>query len=260
MLIHCTSCQKKMKVADTAVGKKMRCPHCKGIVVVPAPAEESAEPPAAVQPSKKKSAAPSDETNEKKQAVQKKTPAPAASDDNGLLEGTPRKKRSIRPEPKDENEPEDEADDDALRCAKCNSAEIEKMPPNVFSRNPGFTCKKCKATMRPPGSTGVYLFAIIMGVLLLIAGVLVGIGLLVTVFTGGTIPIRGFSGAAALTMFGLVVAGWGGSQIRLPVPRNAPPFRWGLWIGVTLVLVFAILLVGGGCVFGFMYFLQEMLG
>jgi phage FluMu protein Com len=41
--LACSECDKKLKVADTAAGKKIRCPVCKAIVAVPE-AEDFVEP------------------------------------------------------------------------------------------------------------------------------------------------------------------------------------------------------------------------
>jgi LSD1 subclass zinc finger protein len=38
--ILCSGCKKKLKVADTAGGKRIRCPVCKAVIAVPAPQEE----------------------------------------------------------------------------------------------------------------------------------------------------------------------------------------------------------------------------
>jgi phage FluMu protein Com len=42
--IVCSHCEKKLKVADTTAGKKIRCPACKGVITVPE-AEEEFETP-----------------------------------------------------------------------------------------------------------------------------------------------------------------------------------------------------------------------
>ena len=238
-------CQKKLKVPDTSAGKKMKCPHCKGIVV-----RADRRSRRGSQAGCEKAACRAiDELAE--DVPQEKAKLAREADDNGhVAEGTPKKKATKRPPP---DEPEaDDADPDALRCAKCNSAALKKLPPNAFSRNPGFECKKCKAIMRPPGSTVVYLFAMLMGGLVFLIGIAILLGVVVMLVMGENVSAKGFGGAGILSMLGAVTAGWGFSQIRLPTPRNAPPFRWGLWIGILLVVVLVVALVGGGCVFGFM--------
>ena len=50
-IISCTQCGKKMKVPDSASGKKVRCPSCKAVIAVPAP-EQLVEPDDFVEPEK----------------------------------------------------------------------------------------------------------------------------------------------------------------------------------------------------------------
>jgi phage FluMu protein Com len=47
--VVCSHCEKNLKVADAAAGKKVRCPACKGVITVPA-AEEEFETPEEVGP------------------------------------------------------------------------------------------------------------------------------------------------------------------------------------------------------------------
>jgi LSD1 subclass zinc finger protein len=42
--ITCSTCNKKLKVPDAAAGKKVRCPACKAVVMVPVPEEELVAP------------------------------------------------------------------------------------------------------------------------------------------------------------------------------------------------------------------------
>jgi DNA-directed RNA polymerase subunit RPC12/RpoP len=50
MIVTCPECDKKLKVADDAAGKKMRCPQCKAIVHVKRPVQEEAIEPAPKKP------------------------------------------------------------------------------------------------------------------------------------------------------------------------------------------------------------------
>src|SRR5262252_4729230 len=43
-----------------------------------------------------------------------------------------------------------------LQCAKCGGAAVRQLPPNQFSRNPGYVCAMCRSFMRPAGSNGKY--------------------------------------------------------------------------------------------------------
>jgi hypothetical protein len=230
MLLTCSNCDKKLKVPDTVVSKKVRCPHCKESVAAPKLGEDAKE------------------AIRTRPAVTK-TPKPKpAPEEDGAPKPTLKAKR--KPVEEDEDAPAD-----AMRCARCDSARIEPLPANAFSRRPGFLCKKCGARMRPAASTGFYLFAIVLGVF----GVLCGLGLATSVLFADQFPLRAVGGALVLALAGVSVIGFAFNQMRLPVPRNAPPFRWGLWIGMTILFLFIAALVIGGCLFGFAYFLHEML-
>lgn len=43
--VYCESCQKKLRVPDTAAGKRIKCPKCQGVISVPAVANGSAAAP-----------------------------------------------------------------------------------------------------------------------------------------------------------------------------------------------------------------------
>src|SRR5262245_27694149 len=58
-----------------------------------------------------------------------------------------------------------------MRCAACKAPALEKLPPNRMSRHPGYSCSACGAVMRPPGSTGMYVFLTILGT----GGVVLGV-------------------------------------------------------------------------------------
>lgn len=42
-VIQCSECERKIKVPDESAGRKVRCPHCKAVIAVPAP-EENVRP------------------------------------------------------------------------------------------------------------------------------------------------------------------------------------------------------------------------
>jgi predicted Zn finger-like uncharacterized protein len=53
MLITCSNCQSKIRVPDSAAGKKGKCPKCGAVIAIPleeSPAEEAAAEPAAEEP------------------------------------------------------------------------------------------------------------------------------------------------------------------------------------------------------------------
>jgi phage FluMu protein Com len=252
MLITCSACKKKLKVADTMSGKKVRCPHCKSVTLAPKideAAEETATESAA--PTKGNGAI----TEKAPSASKKKKPIPADDDEESA---TPKKKPPRAKSRSDEDEDDahkEEAPTDRMCCPKCSSAALAELPPNQFTRRPGFVCKKCGQKMRQPGSTVLYTIGIVLGVL----GVLGGIALSISVLFMEPIRVRAAVGGVALVVICISVIGFSFSQMRLPVPKNAPPVRWLLWICVTLAMLFVLSLFVGGCLFGFAYFLQEML-
>jgi hypothetical protein len=197
MQVTCPGCNKKLKVPESAAGKKVRCPGCKGVVAVPAPADAPVhrESPAATDP------------------------APQAS---------------------------------TMRCAACQAAALQALPPNQWSRHPGYSCSRCQAVMRPPGSTGTYVLVTALGVFVF----LVGIVLCVVAVTAASGQGNLASAAAAALALGAGAAGWAIKQLRLPLPLDAParPSRLGLWLALFLVG----LLAAGGVLFCFAYWLHEM--
>src|SRR4051812_39147011 len=141
----------------------------------------------------------------------------------------------------------------AMRCPACQTAALRELPPNAFSRHPGYVCSGCNAIMRPPGSTGTYVFVIILGGFI----VLLGVVQCVIAFDAEVFRKRLVFGAVSLAGLGAAVVGWAVMQLRLPTPLDAParPSRLGLWI---VILLLGLLVVGGGMFF-FMYLLHEMM-
>src|SRR5262245_30169049 len=172
MIVTCPGCQKKLKVPDGAAGTKARCPACKGVVTVPG---SGAPPPLPERP-----AAPA-------RARDDEDEEPRRRDD----EGAPRRRRR-----------DEEAPDAGLRCALCESPNVEELPPNQFSRRPGYVCRACGAAMRPPGSVGGYVFAVLLGGFV----VLLGIGLGVVALGAERGRGRMLFGAASLVGLGAAVA------------------------------------------------------
>lgn len=54
--VYCDSCQKKLRVPDTAAGKRIKCPKCQGVISVPAATSAPAPTPTVATPSKPASA------------------------------------------------------------------------------------------------------------------------------------------------------------------------------------------------------------
>jgi len=139
-----------------------------------------------------------------------------------------------------------------MRCAACKAAALRELPPNQFSRHPGYVCTDCRAIMRPPGSTGSYIIitilsgvVVLFGLLMLALAFLSGVSVRRLLFVGVGLAGMGISGAA-----------WAITQLRFPVPLDAPVRPSRLWLWIILVLV-GLLVVGGG-LFLFAYFLHEM--
>lgn len=210
MAVNCPECNKRLNVPQSALGKKVRCPACKKVVVLSESA--TAEP------------------------------------------GPVREKAPVRL--KESRTAADACKADALslpmRCSECKAAALEALPRNMYSRRPGYVCTECGAKMRPPGATGSYIAAIILGAFTVVLGIS---GVVIAAFS----KTDGFQneGGLMLMLLGLTVISWAVYQLRLPVPLDAPPRPSRLWLYVVVVIL--ILLVVGGAYFGFMYYLQEML-
>jgi hypothetical protein len=140
-----------------------------------------------------------------------------------------------------------------MRCPACKAAALEELPPNRFSRHPGYVCSACGALMRPPGTTGTYLLLTILGGFVVVLGSVMCIAFLAE----GIFNARLLSGALALPVIGAVVAVWCIQQLRLPMPLDAPRRRSRLWLWLALFLLG--LLIAGAVLFGFAYYLHEML-
>src|SRR5262249_21749290 len=104
----------------------------------------------------------------------------------------------------------------AMRCPACQAAAVQKLPPNAISRHPGYVCSACGAVMRPPGSTGLYLFLTVLGGVV----VLLGLGVVVAVTTSEDFNRRALYGGVTLPVLGAVVAVWCINQLRLPIPLD----------------------------------------
>jgi hypothetical protein len=139
-----------------------------------------------------------------------------------------------------------------MRCAACKVAALQKLPPNQFSRHPGYVCSACGAIMRQPGTTGTYIFVTLVGVLMIPLAVVLAIFAFNAQYGGKRLLVF----AGSLGLLGAAVAGWAGTQLRLPTPLDAPVRPSRLWI-YLLAFLLGLLVLGGG-LFGFMYFLHEM--
>ena len=207
MIITCTHCQKKLTVRDENAGKKVRCPGCKGLIAVPTPSGETTEIVAPLKPKKRTEAHAEDTVVDPAWA----TKAKASKSSEAIEDDAAPKKKSAKGKTRDDEEDDEDdfAEPSGLRCARCDSAAIRKLPPNAFTRHPGFVCTKCSAVMRPPGSTTVYMFALLMGVALFLFGLTLFIALIVGMVEGQNIKGRAYSGAVILAVLGLSTLSWG---------------------------------------------------
>lgn len=143
--------------------------------------------------------------------------------------------------------------DPQIRCAQCKKATVEKLPPNRISRYPGYVCTSCNTVMRPPGKIATYLMVIVLAGLLAAGGIA---AVAIEAFSDSPVDLR-TEGGLMIMILGLTLVSWAVVQLRYPVPIDAPtpPSRIGFW----LLVLFLSLLVVGAAVFGFFYYLQEML-
>jgi len=255
MLITCSECDKKLKVADSVAGKKVRCPHCRAVTLAPKldedPIEKTVE---GAPPQSKKQAALKQPTSNAKKPIKRDDVQEADDDDEE--ETPPKEKPRKRKAPDDDDQDEEEElPADRLACAQCNSTALADLPANHFTRRPGYVCKKCGQKMRQPGSTVLYLIGIVLGV----TGILGGIAFSIFALLQERINVRAAGGGAILVIACISLIGFSLNQMRLPIPKNAPPVRWVLWICVTLAILFVVSILLGGCFFAFSYFLNEML-
>jgi hypothetical protein len=140
----------------------------------------------------------------------------------------------------------------AMRCSVCKEGALQALPPNPWTRHPGYTCTLCNAVMRPPGTTGTYVFVTVLGGFVFA----ISIGLFAFAPHSGANQEKIITAAAAALVLGTSGIGWAVKQLRMPVPLDARarPSRMGLWIVLFLVGV----LIAGGMLFGFAYLLHEM--
>jgi hypothetical protein len=227
VIVTCAGCGKKLNVPDTAAGKKGRCPGCRAVFDVPAVAAATKNPAEPGSAAGEPAAAPA------RSSRRSPPPEPDRRDDGdreGLAEAVP-----------------------GLRCPNCEAVAVAKLPPNRFSRHPGYVCAKCGTVMRRPGTTGNYYATAALGAFV----ALLGLALAVLAMDAESYRGRRIAGGVGIFALGALAAGWGIRQSRLPVPggAKAPPSRIVFWIAVLVIG----LLLAGAAVFGFLYYLQEMM-
>jgi hypothetical protein len=117
--IVCSHCQKKLKVADAAAGKNVRCPACKGVLAIPQ-AEEFVEPDELVEPDEETAVSNTSPKPKKKAAwdddddsSEKASPA-EEKEEYGFSEEEPKKKKKRRRD-YDDDDDEDEEEEERPR-------------------------------------------------------------------------------------------------------------------------------------------------
>lgn len=123
--VVCSHCQRKLKVADAAAGKRARCPLCKAVITVPQ-AEEFVEPDEMVEPVKESAVSKPKEAPKKKAAwdeddddkSSKKSGNPDDSGEYGFSEPAPKKKKKRRYDDYDDDEDEDDEEEEERRERK----------------------------------------------------------------------------------------------------------------------------------------------
>jgi hypothetical protein len=100
-----------------------------------------------------------------------------------------------------------------VKCPRCGSPAVERLPPNQISPRPGYRCRDCGSKLRSPGTYVVYLVVLLIS----LSGV-VGIGYAMVEFGGADRPFR----MLWLAGVGLVVAGYSAVQLSRPTPLNRP--------------------------------------
>jgi|GEM_PF-4054586 len=115
-LIQCPSCDRKLRVPDNLIGKKVKCPSCTKIFVAAAAEEdlptapllEEEEPPKAVRRKPPPLPPPEDEGIEEHPSRPRKRPAPPPEDEDDEDDEEEVRPRRRRPQAEDDDEDEDE--------------------------------------------------------------------------------------------------------------------------------------------------------
>ena len=96
------------------------------------------------------------------------------------------------------------------RCPKCELGDLQKLPPNQISRNPGFFCPHCDTKLRDSNSTLILAGIVLLGSMMAVAGLFITlVGLPEKVATGRRGPIF-------LLIAGAVVSFWAARQLFVP--------------------------------------------
>lgn len=95
-------------------------------------------------------------------------------------------------------------------CSFCGSSNLDALPPNSFSRKPGYVCTECGTKHREAKSTWQYLGILLLGLAMAGGGI--------AVFFSDNRPdtVAPRKGPLPLVFIGIAVAGWAAWQLRMP--------------------------------------------
>lgn len=145
-------------------------------------------------------------------------------------------------------------DDRRMRCPYCKErGTLRALPANQMTRRPGYVCAGCEGQTRAPGSRATLVLGSVLG-----AGAIVLALFMVfaSIQVGGNLDGRVY-GAAMFAALGFMVLVWSLVQFSYPEPLDAPARPSRLWL--YLLVGLGVLLALGAAVFGFFYFLSEMM-
>ena len=125
--LQCPECDKKLKVADTAAGKKIRCPGCKSSIAVPAPEEEFEQPDEGFETPDEETAVTATPRNSKKSGISKGEPPVKKrkddDEDDEEEDERPRKKKKKR-----RYDDEDDDEDGDIRSRRRGRGRRREVP------------------------------------------------------------------------------------------------------------------------------------
>jgi hypothetical protein len=118
--------------------------------------------------------------------------------------------------------------------------------------------------MRPAGSTDFYVFAIFVGLGLMLVGslvlMLVGLGFAALKIGRDPHNIQSLSLGVMFFVVGASAGLWAFVRFLMPIPINASPQSSdGLWIGLLIFLLLVLPILVGCLIFGLVYYMQEMM-
>ena len=93
-------------------------------------------------------------------------------------------------------------------CPKCGSSTLDPLPPDSFSRNPGYRCIECRIDLRTSKSTWSLLFIAILGFFISIGGI--------------AARLDGERVGFWIVPLGLICGIWAVFRLRLPKISKAP--------------------------------------